>query len=83
MRWQRGVLIGKGAYGAVYEAMTDSGQMIAVKQIALPPSLSNSDAPVLLPLRLFYLYAIFIYFMYLCIILFLIYFTDTSDSKGD
>eukprot|EP01087_Luapelamoeba_hula_P021474 TRINITY_DN7518_c0_g2_i1.p1 TRINITY_DN7518_c0_g2~~TRINITY_DN7518_c0_g2_i1.p1 ORF type:complete len:768 (-),score=107.22 TRINITY_DN7518_c0_g2_i1:250-2553(-) len=44
VHWQKGMLLGKGAFGSVYEAITDSGQMMAVKQITIPPTLTLSDA---------------------------------------
>ena len=44
VHWQKGALLGKGAFGSVFEAMTDTGEMMAVKQIVLPPSLNMAPS---------------------------------------
>ncbi|XP_078492104.1 uncharacterized protein LOC100179035 [Ciona intestinalis] len=38
MGWKRGKPIGQGAFGKVWEGMTNGGQLIAVKQVELSPS---------------------------------------------
>ena len=40
-KWKRGNLIGKGAFGLVYQAMLSTGQIIAVKQIEMEESDPN------------------------------------------
>lgn len=35
LRWKRGRIIGKGAYGKVWEGLMDSGKIIAVKEVEL------------------------------------------------
>ncbi len=40
-RWKRGNLIGKGAFGSVYQAMLSTGAIIAVKQIEMEESDPN------------------------------------------
>lgn len=35
LRWKKGKLLGKGAYGRVWEGLTDSTRMIAVKEVEL------------------------------------------------
>ena len=37
MRWKRGRLLGKGAYGKVWEGLMDSAKLIAVKEVELDP----------------------------------------------
>ena len=44
VHWQKGAMLGKGAFGSVFEAMTDTGEMMAVKQIVLPPSLNMAPS---------------------------------------
>ncbi|XP_041118112.1 mitogen-activated protein kinase kinase kinase 19-like isoform X2 [Polyodon spathula] len=36
--WTKGDILGRGAYGTVYCGLTNQGQLIAVKQVALDPS---------------------------------------------
>ncbi|NXI72851.1 M3K19 kinase, partial [Anseranas semipalmata] len=38
IRWTRGEVLGKGAYGTVYCGLTSQGQLIAVKQVVLDTS---------------------------------------------
>ncbi|NXI12949.1 M3K19 kinase, partial [Irena cyanogastra] len=38
VRWTRGEVLGKGAYGTVYCGLTSQGQLIAVKQVVLDTS---------------------------------------------
>ncbi|XP_061092266.1 mitogen-activated protein kinase kinase kinase 19 [Conger conger] len=38
VRWTKGEILGRGAYGTVYCGLTDQGQLIAVKQVALDDS---------------------------------------------
>ena len=35
LKWKRGRLLGKGAYGKVWEGLMDSAKMIAVKEVEL------------------------------------------------
>ena len=35
LRWKRGRLLGKGAYGKVWEGLLDSAKLIAVKEVEL------------------------------------------------
>ena len=35
LKWKRGRLLGKGAYGKVWEGLLDSAKMIAVKEVEL------------------------------------------------
>ena len=35
LKWKKGRLLGKGAYGKVWEGLLDSAQMIAVKEVEL------------------------------------------------
>ena len=35
LQWKRGRLLGKGAFGKVWEGLLDSAQMIAVKEVEL------------------------------------------------
>ena len=35
LQWKRGKLLGKGAFGKVWEGLLDSAQMIAVKEVEL------------------------------------------------
>ena len=35
LQWKRGRLLGKGAFGKVWEGLLDSGKMIAVKEVEL------------------------------------------------
>lgn len=37
-KWKRGTLLGKGAFGSVYQAMLSTGEIIAVKQIEMEES---------------------------------------------
>jgi len=37
-KWKKGHLIGKGAYGCVYQGLLDNGQIIAVKEIEIEES---------------------------------------------
>lgn len=37
-KWKRGRLSGKGAFGSVYEALLNTGAIIAVKQIEMEES---------------------------------------------
>ncbi len=34
-KWKRGRLLGKGAYGKVWEGLMDSSKMVAVKEVEL------------------------------------------------
>lgn len=34
-KWKRGRLLGKGAYGKVWEGLMDSGEKIAVREVEL------------------------------------------------
>ena len=43
-RWKRGNLIGKGAFGSVYQAMLSTGVIIAVKQIEMEDGMDPSKA---------------------------------------
>ena len=35
LKWKKGKLLGKGAYGKVWEGLLDSTRMIAVKEVEL------------------------------------------------
>ena len=35
LRWKRGKLLGKGAFGKVWEGLLDSARMVAVKEVEL------------------------------------------------
>ena len=35
LRWKRGRILGKGAYGKVWEGLMDSAKLIAVKEVEL------------------------------------------------
>lgn len=37
-KWKRGDILGKGAFGSVYQAMLSTGEIIAVKQIEMEES---------------------------------------------
>jgi hypothetical protein len=43
-RWKRGNLIGKGAFGSVYQAMLSTGVIIAVKQIEMEDGMDPTRA---------------------------------------
>eukprot|EP01027_Heterolobosea_sp_BB2_P009532 GEZU01014040.1.p1 GENE.GEZU01014040.1~~GEZU01014040.1.p1 ORF type:complete len:724 (-),score=155.71 GEZU01014040.1:23-2155(-) len=45
LRWQKGEMLGRGAYGEVFLGMNlDSGELMAVKQIDLRRCMDNADA---------------------------------------
>ncbi|KAL6063740.1 STE/STE11 protein kinase, variant 1 [Balamuthia mandrillaris] len=53
IRWRKGGLLGKGGFGTVYEGMnTDTGELMAVKQVTLPATLQNNhEAKAVLSLQ--------------------------------